>query len=520
MRDCSEGQRISRLRFLCRTDLYFLLRYGCGRKDLEHPWSFARCREVQEEPDGYLDLWAREHGKSSIITFGLTVQDILNDPEVTFGLFSHTRPIAKGFLRQIKREFEANESLKSWFPDILWANPAKEAPKWSEDDGIIVKRSGNPKESTVEAWGLVDGQPTSKHFKKRTYDDIVTRESVTTPDMMRKTTEAFELSDNLGCEGGTFRMPGTRYHFNDTYGELIRRKAVKLRFYPATHDGTEGGKPVLMSPETLAAKRRIQGFYTFQCQMLLNPKGDETQGFRREWLRYSKGEPRRGGLNVYLLVDPASKKNKTSDYTTIWAVGLGRDKNYVVLDVIRDRLNLTQRTDKLFEMHEKWLPLKVAYEEYGLQADIEHIEYVQEERQYRFGIKPVGGKLSKPDRIKKLMPLFENGRVFLPQTRFYTDHSGETLNLIEVFVEEEYAAFPVSRHDDMLDALARIEDPGLSVRWPLSEAAESVAAMSLPRETNQGRRYNRRLGTGYGSAGRSDGGNPAIYYSQTGDDQA
>ena len=96
-------------------------------------------REVQGNPNGHLDLWAREHGKSSIITFGLTIQDILNNPEITVGIFSYSRPIAKAFLRQIKVEFETNEMLRSLFPDILWANPHRDAPKFSEDDGIIVR---------------------------------------------------------------------------------------------------------------------------------------------------------------------------------------------------------------------------------------------------------------------------------------------------------------------------------------------------------------------------------------------
>src|SRR6478735_10403991 len=115
----------------CRTDLYFLLRYGLKRADAANKWVYERCGEVQADPDGHLDLWAREHYKSTIITFAKTIQDILIDPEVTVGIFSHTRPIAKAFLRQIKQEFETNETLKTWFPDVLWANPHKESPKWS-----------------------------------------------------------------------------------------------------------------------------------------------------------------------------------------------------------------------------------------------------------------------------------------------------------------------------------------------------------------------------------------------------
>jgi hypothetical protein len=49
-----------------------------------------------------------------------------------------------------------------------------------------------------------------------------------------------------------------------------------------------------------------------------------------------------------------------------------------------------------------------------------------------------------------------------------TLYDKSTVNLIDAFVEEEFAAFPVAQHDDMLDCLASILDPELQVRWPLS----------------------------------------------------
>jgi hypothetical protein len=209
--------------------LWVLLRYGLGRVDAHNQWVFDRCLEVMESPDGHLDLWAREHYKSTIITFALSVQDILRNPETTIGIFSHTRPIAKAFLRQIKQEFERNERLKRWFPDVLWADPSKESPKWSEDEGITVKRKGNPKEATIEAWGLVDGQPTSKHFDVLNYDDIVVESSVGTPEMIRKTTDALSNSYNLGKRGGRRRFVGTRYHYNDTYREIMAHGSIPRR---------------------------------------------------------------------------------------------------------------------------------------------------------------------------------------------------------------------------------------------------------------------------------------------------
>jgi len=468
-------------RWLARNDLFYLMVAVCGRKDVNRDWLFDRCREVEAAPNGFLDLWAREHFKSSIITFGMNLQDILashgedpepryNGQEVTIGIFSHTRPIAKAFLRQIKNECEQNQTLKDLFPDVVWAYPKSESPKWSEDEGLVFKRKGNPKEATIEAWGLVDAQPTSKHFQVLCYDDIVTKESVTS-EMIKKTTEAWELSTNLGTEGGVSRYAGTRYAAFDTYYTMMER-GVPSRVHACTSDGSEDwSKSVLMKPETLAEKRRKQGVYTFGAQMLLDPTADKTQGFRKEWLKYWPCESF-AGLNFYIVVDPASKKKKDSDWTAMWVVGVGGDGNWYICDVIHDRLNLTERAKALMGLHRKWRhfgPIKeVGYERYGKDSDIEHIEYVQGEDNYRFDITEVGGGMHKHDRIRRLVPKFEDGRIFLPECGIIRkNHEGLTIDIIHKFVHDQYTMFPVSQFDDLLDSLARMHDLPITIPEPV-----------------------------------------------------
>lgn len=457
-------------RKLALADLYFLLTRILKRKDCRRDWHYARCNEVQAAPNDRLDLWAREHYKSTIITFALTIQDILRDPEITVGLFSHTRPIAKGFLRQIKREFENNELLKLLFPDVLYKSPKSESPKWSEDDGIVVKRQGNPKEATIEAWGVVDGQPTSKHFKLLVFDDVVTKESVNTPDQIKKVTDAWELSLNLGADGGNTRYIGTRYHFNDTYKTMMTRGIVTPRIYPATADGTVSGEPVFLSREALAKKRRAMGPYTFGCQMLQDPKADEVQGFKEDWLKYWKGG-NTNGLNLYLLCDPASAKKRDSDYTCMMVLGLGSDENVYVVDMVRDRLNLPERARTLLRLHRRWRPLATGYEQYGKDADIEHIQDKMERENYRFTITPVGGSMSKEDRIRRLIPYFESGRLYLLPECKRRNYEGVFEDLTQVFVNDEYLSFPVSAHDDMLDCAARLLD--LNFEFPMRESVEA-----------------------------------------------
>lgn len=454
----SPEEKAQFMRALCKTDLFFLLTEICSRKDVDNDWIFDRCVEVQRDPDGFLDVWARFHYKSTIVTFAKTIQDILINSNETVGILAFNRPIARGFLRQIKYEFETNEKMKLLFPEVLWESPKRDAPKWSEDDGIIVQRTSNPKESTVEAYGLTDGQPSSKHYSIRIYDDMVNLDSVATPEAIRKTTDAWAMSLNLATlDNPRQRHCGTFYHYNDTYTQIIDRGSVKVRKHPATMDGTRNGVPVLLTRERLAQLYTDMGPYTFGTQMLLDPAKESEESFRTEWLRYWDAR-NLANLNTYLLCDPASEKKKENDYTVFIVMGLGQDKNYYVVRIVRDRLNLKERCNVLFKLHQEYRPREVGYEKYGMQSDIEYFKERMEWDNYRFGIRPVAGGVKKNDRIKRLIPVASDGRLYLPSTNMYTDYTGRTYDLSKVFVSEEWIGFPFSKHDDILDCMSRIFD--------------------------------------------------------------
>ena len=211
------------------------------------------------------------------------------------------------------------------------------------------------------------------------------------------------------------------------------------------------------------------GPYTYAAQILLNPKADNLQGFKREWLRHYKTITKAQWLKMsrYLLVDPASSKKKGSDYTTKGVIGLNTDGRFYLLDYIRDRLSLTERVSRLFDLHRTWKILRpVRYEKYGMQADIEHIKSQQEVENYRFDITEVGGQTKKTDRIGRLIPIFEQGNFYLPETLYKTNYEKVTIDLIRDFIESEYAAFPVGLHDDGLDMMSRILEPDLKLIWP------------------------------------------------------
>jgi hypothetical protein len=404
--------------FLACNDRFFLLTALLGRRDALHPWIYDRCREVENEPDGCLDLWARYHYKSTIGTFAGIIQEVIRDPELTVCIFSHTRDIAQGFLRQLKRELETNPALHTIFPDVFYPEPKLESPKWSELDGLVVKRKGNPKEASVEAWGLVDGQPTSKHFGLLVYDDVVTKKSVTTPEMVKKTTESWELSDNLGIGERTRKWHyGTRYSFADTYQELIDRKLFKVRLYGASHNGKATGEPVFLSKKQWKHIKSTQRS-TFAAQMLQNPSEGSTATFELGWLKSYEVRPEI--LNVYILVDPSGGKKRTSDRTAMAVIGVDSRLNKYLLDGYRHRMKLSERWDLLLGLHKKWSKEKgvqfvyVGYERYGMLPDVEQMLEWMTRDKYDFAIEELNWSgpdhRSKRDRIERLQPDIEGTR--------------------------------------------------------------------------------------------------------------
>lgn len=417
-----DGADPAAMRTLALTDRYYLLVKILGRVDALHPWLLDRCREVEREPDDCLDLWGREMYKSTIITFAGIIQEILRDPEITVCIFSHTKGIARKFLRQIKQELETNDLLKRLFPDVLHAHPEKDSPRWSEEAGLVVRRSGNPKESTLEAWGLVDGQPTAAHFKLRVYNDVVTDTSVGTPDQVEKTTAAWELSDNLGSVGGRKWHEGTRYSYADTYQAILERGALKARIYPATDDGRPDGNPVLLTPEQWEEKKTIQGPQRIACQMLQNPIAGQQSFFDpRDLVRW---EIRPETLNVYIICDPARSMKKGSANTAFAVIGIDAGRNKYLLDGANHRMELKKRWETLKELRRIWMSqtgvqaVHVGYEAYGAQADLDYFQEQMQIDQNSFAIEelkwPRDSEPSKDDRVQRLGPDFRSHKFYLP----------------------------------------------------------------------------------------------------------
>lgn len=347
--------------------------------------------------------------------------------------------------------------------------------EWALDNG-----------SEYMAGGLLAGMTGNRATDLIIDDPVSGREDAESETIRKKTREAYEddLSTRL-MPGGSTIIIQTRWHQDDLSGGilpedwngesgLIRCRDGQDWFVlclPAICDrkddplGRNIGDPLW--PEWFGQEhfdKFRSNARTWSALFQQKPTPGEGNEFKKAWLQsYLKAPP---GTNKVILVDPASGKNRDrGDYTCMWVVALAGDNNAYVVDCIRDRLNLTERVEAVMDLHRKHKPLQVRYEQYGLQADIEAIRIEQERRQYRFKITEVGGGVKKEDRIRRLVPWFENGRIFLPVALPYTGKDGVTRDLRKDF-EDELTAFPVARHDDMMDSLARLDEPALRLPFP------------------------------------------------------
>lgn len=315
-------------RALILDDLFFIVNFVMRIPIANHPFVVQACRDVEDGPKDFtLDIWAREHFKSSIITIAETIQDALRNPDEATGIFSYVRPVAKKFLFSIKETFQTSRILKLCFPDVVYQDCEKEATLWSLDEGLILKRTSNRPEATISAWGLTEGMPTGLHFERRKYDDIVTEDIAESPDVMDKVKTKFDSSQNVGKEGGTHRVVGTYYHHFDPLKFIQGKKTFDgkplytLRFKPGSHDGTATGKPVFVSQARWDQLRQTR---TFSCQQLLDPSPKSDARLNPDYMLPIERKFIPKDVYRFMLVDQAGDLDASVDRKggDPWAIGI------------------------------------------------------------------------------------------------------------------------------------------------------------------------------------------------------
>jgi hypothetical protein len=460
-------------RNLFQSDLWAFVYFAMKNPLANHPFIVEACKEVESESGDTLNVWARDHLKTTIISVGRSVQKILNNPETRIGIFSATRPLALKIQLNIKELLES-EILVKCFPDILYENPGRDAQSWSNapEGGLIVKRNGIYREPTVSSWGLVEGQPTGYHFTDMIYDDIVTIDT-TSPEVMQRVCDNFDMSENLSSRDCQRTVIGTYYRHDDPL-VYIRDKLdpetglpmFRLIRKPATVDGTMHGKAVF-SPERVLKKKRAGKLYFFYCQQLLDPTPRGFQKLNREHLIVCSRKDLPLNLYKFMLIDGSGDEGRRQDRAADdWALGVigvepyrddtGASRIYI-LDLIIESMDLATAQQTAVEMYMRnGRILKLGIEKVGMSTTEIHICSALRAKGRYLSVKQGNLQILKPSGRSKQYRI-ESG-LTLP----FTNSKIRILDSIEGrFIERlrlEMEKFPSWNKDDGLDMLSYIYD--------------------------------------------------------------
>ena len=172
-----------------------------------------------------------------------------------------------------------------------------------------------------------------------------------------------------------------------------------------------------------------------------------SQKFKKEYFRYYDVAPPLSGMNIYTAVDLAISQKVNADYSAIVTVGVNSSGHWFVLDVEYGRYDPSTTMDAVFSAVQKWRPLTVGIEAVAYQSALMHfLEKEMPQRGIFFRIAPLKAEKKKELRIDAIQPRFAVGTVWFKTGAVWLPE-----------IESELLAYPHGAKDDVIDALAYIE---------------------------------------------------------------
>ena len=144
-------------------------------------------------------------------------------------------------------------------------------------------------------------------------------------------------------------------------------------------------------------------------------------------------------LRIITTVDLATSTKESADFTVVCTLGIDKNQNVFVLDLIRRKMEAPDVLKLLEAVYEKWLPGVIGVESAGYQLALIQMA----KRQTSLPIVKLKADRDKFSRALPLSAKMESGIVYYPnESVWYSD------------LEKEMLQFPAGEHDDQVDALA------------------------------------------------------------------
>lgn len=203
------------------------------------------------------------------------------------------------------------------------------------------------------------------------------------------------------------------------------------------------------------------------------PRAFAQHYFSDTWLNFYEPKDIKKSWATYMICDPGLSQKRSADRTSIIVLAAGPERRLFVVDWVMDRLDPDQRADAIVRLVRKHRPRRFIYEEFGLVSDTFYLN--KRFKKEGISIRPiaVGRKgpralQSKESRIAELRSDFREALIWLPKTWAYRCVDGSLIDVIRLFIDEEYIPYRGAGsvpHDDGLDSLSRIHEPELRIEY-------------------------------------------------------
>lgn len=392
---------------------------------------------------------ARGHLKSSIVTKGWSIQQVLRNPDVRILLANAVWDNSRKFLRSIQKYVGPGSIIEGLFGPMV-------SPHWNQDECTVRQRQVVLDAPTWATTGI-EKEQTSQHYDIIIADDLVARENVMTPEQREKVYLYYKDLLDLLEPDGTIIVIGTRWHQDDLYAKLLEENVEAGKnglppvwdFFIRTAYREDGSPrfPEKFSLSYLDSLRASKGAYEFSAQYLNNPIDESAADFKRSWIKtYQPATPH--PAHLYLTIDPARSLSREADPSAMIVAGKFSNGVVRVVDYWFKRVMPTELIKEIFNMMDKWNLHRCGLESFAFQQTLK--SFLEEEMRQRhrfFSIDELGSRKGvkeqperKETRIRRLIPYFEQGMIEIR-------HDMKEL-------EDQLLAFPRARHDDLIDALA------------------------------------------------------------------
>lgn len=215
--------KLKQLQHIMETDLEALCKNVLGMTDWDPVLHNDLAKFLNTSGSRKLILMPRGHLKSSIITVGWVVQQVLRDPNIRVLITNAVWDKARDLLHQISGYL----TDKSVLPAIYGQFQTPQT-RWTRDEIEIKQRTkATQKEPTIMSAGI-ERSLTGYHFDLAIFDDLVDSSNITTREQVEKVKTFYRNALPLMDPGSRIVVLGTRWIVGDLYEELITTQATSI----------------------------------------------------------------------------------------------------------------------------------------------------------------------------------------------------------------------------------------------------------------------------------------------------